>query len=1031
MKKVFSFILLLTLSLFLVDVLVKANQQEVETINVSVTTYFDDDNIIPSSVEAIYGNKVSFDNGLATNEDYTFVTWLLNDTVKYGYAIDHEFTVTKTMDLKAIFKPADQFAVLFMDANGKFLGVKFVTNGGNVEDDFTNLPTKPGYIVSENRWNGSLENITSDKVLMLQYEPVDAEKTFTLTVVNGTSSGSEYVYNTIATVVADAPIEGQYFSHWEVNGKVVSYQETYSFTMLKDTTITAVYSDETVEEEPYVTLSDNLELRDGYFSHVGQFYLPEGYELIEYGMLTINDVDEELNIKTHGVTRHQGNKYDSRTNEWLMSFNKSSLITVRAFLVVKDISNETLKTYYSDAVLEQLYSEVELYQTGFEGPSKTGYARDNVILNGIAWVFDNALLGKDSSDRKTGSQSARINKLGFIQLLSPFALSKIEFKYAKYGSDLNSSLKIFISTSDNDESWIEISEIVVDDITLKKQTVDLAYYRGLHNILDDTPLYLKIMNPNNSSGNYRVNIDDLVLFGYIKSHYVIFEENGGRAVDNSIVGDGLLVSKPANPTKEGYVFDGWYQDKELTIPFDFNTPITKHIKLYAKWTEEEILTIQEVRSLSNDSIVTTKGIVTMKIGNNAYIQDSTGGLYVYTNNDSTFAAKLEVGNEVKVSGIKTLYGQAVQINEIIEIEVLKTNQSLPTPIEFTDLSQNNFFSLEGRLVNISNLSIVSIPNIGTSSYSVNVTNGSFTFEIRVDSSIASYSQVKTLFQNAVVGQQLDLVNVVVNRYNNTPQVMISLTDQIQLKDLSLEHLEELLLEKIQIDNVVTSNLYLLTNTTIAGKSYTIEWISNNEDIISNTGVVNRPEAGKDDVIVTLTANVLFDGEFVTSLEFDITVPAKENTGGVEYTETFDNATVTGSYGDGSFVGENGVIWTYVHARNEDTYPINGKGILLRRSDEPSSLTGKFLNGMKSFSFEYRKAYTGNSTRNYKVDIIVDGNKIGEYIIDTSKFGSGTDDKVFRFELNDLNLTGVVEIKIYAFGATGNQQMVIDNFSWIE
>ena len=31
----------------------------------------------------------------------------------------------------------------------------------------------------------------------------------------------------------------------------------------------------------------------------------------------------------------------------------------------------------------------------------------------------------------------------------------------------------------------------------------------------------------------------------------------------------------------------------------------------------------------------------------------------------------------------------------------------------------------------------------------------------------------------------------------------------------------------------------------------------------------------------------------------------------------------------------------------------------------------------------------------------------------------------------LNLTGEVTIKIYATGATGNQQMVIDNFIWVE
>ncbi|HBK01734.1 MAG TPA: hypothetical protein DDY77_01710, partial [Clostridiales bacterium] len=41
---------------------------------------------------------------------------------------------------------------------------------------------------------------------------------------------------------------------------------------------------------------------------------------------------------------------------------------------------------------------------------------------------------------------------------------------------------------------------------------------------------------------------------------------------------------PENPVKAGYVFAGWYEDKELTRRF-LDTVITrrKNIKVYAKW----------------------------------------------------------------------------------------------------------------------------------------------------------------------------------------------------------------------------------------------------------------------------------------------------------------------------------------------------------------------------------------------------------------------------------------------------------------
>lgn len=47
------------------------------------------------------------------------------------------------------------------------------------------------------------------------------------------------------------------------------------------------------------------------------------------------------------------------------------------------------------------------------------------------------------------------------------------------------------------------------------------------------------------------------------------------------------VAQPKNPSKDGYVFSGWYEDEEYTVEYDFSTMLTEDIVLYAKW--EEIL----------------------------------------------------------------------------------------------------------------------------------------------------------------------------------------------------------------------------------------------------------------------------------------------------------------------------------------------------------------------------------------------------------------------------------------------------------
>jgi uncharacterized repeat protein (TIGR02543 family)/uncharacterized repeat protein (TIGR01451 family) len=66
---------------------------------------------------------------------------------------------------------------------------------------------------------------------------------------------------------------------------------------------------------------------------------------------------------------------------------------------------------------------------------------------------------------------------------------------------------------------------------------------------------------------------------------VMFNSNGGSAVPNQLVAFNNTAATPAPPpTKAGSTFAGWYSDAGLTTLFNFATPITADITLYAKWT---------------------------------------------------------------------------------------------------------------------------------------------------------------------------------------------------------------------------------------------------------------------------------------------------------------------------------------------------------------------------------------------------------------------------------------------------------------
>ncbi|MCK7486330.1 MAG: InlB B-repeat-containing protein [Bacillus subtilis] len=70
----------------------------------------------------------------------------------------------------------------------------------------------------------------------------------------------------------------------------------------------------------------------------------------------------------------------------------------------------------------------------------------------------------------------------------------------------------------------------------------------------------------------------------INSYTISFNANGGSAVTSITQNYGTAVSAPADPTKTGYTFAGWYSDAGLTSAYTFTTMAAQNITLYAKWT---------------------------------------------------------------------------------------------------------------------------------------------------------------------------------------------------------------------------------------------------------------------------------------------------------------------------------------------------------------------------------------------------------------------------------------------------------------
>ena len=74
------------------------------------------------------------------------------------------------------------------------------------------------------------------------------------------------------------------------------------------------------------------------------------------------------------------------------------------------------------------------------------------------------------------------------------------------------------------------------------------------------------------------------------TYTVTFNSNGGTAVKSLKAKAAKTITKPANPTKKGYQFIGWYKDSQCTKPWNFTTDIVaSDTTLYAGWIDADAI----------------------------------------------------------------------------------------------------------------------------------------------------------------------------------------------------------------------------------------------------------------------------------------------------------------------------------------------------------------------------------------------------------------------------------------------------------
>jgi endonuclease G, mitochondrial len=114
------------------------------------------------------------------------------------------------------------------------------------------------------------------------------------------------------------------------------------------------------------------------------------------------------------------------------------------------------------AVLAQAQTTVS---EGFESGGKTSYTAANVNLGSGSWYLEEALTGNSSSDRKTGSWSARVRETGKVRMnFNAASAGTVSIQHAKYGTDGSSTWELWQSINSG-SSWSKVGSTITTSST--------------------------------------------------------------------------------------------------------------------------------------------------------------------------------------------------------------------------------------------------------------------------------------------------------------------------------------------------------------------------------------------------------------------------------------------------------------------------------------------------------------------------------------------------------------------------------------
>lgn len=141
------------------------------------------------------------------------------------------------------------------------------------------------------------------------------------------------------------------------------------------------------------------------------------------------------------------------------------------------------------------------------------------------------------------------------------------------------------------------------------------------------------------------------------------------------------------------------------------------------------------------------------------------------------------------------------------------------------------------------------------------------------------------------------------------------------------------------------------------------------------------------------------------------------------TENFNNYVGTsGTYSDGSFVGQDGSTWNYTQCRSDRAIVVPSPCMGKNRTPAASITSGTIHNGCGTISFDYKQAYSTSVDLNLLINGLVVANV-------SSPGGNGDTATVHNSGPIIVNVSGDFTIKFEQATNSSSGQVTVDNVTW--